>query len=129
MTDVPAAQPATVPPGGGGLPPVAVVPPAPPPVEQIEIEARDKLGIYLAEAALKLAQQTEMLSVDADPQKAKDMAQAALYLTEALVLVAPLESTGATAGPGGGPVPIPPKHMPPQASLNFAEQQATGRSA
>jgi hypothetical protein len=100
-----------------------MIPPVPP-VETIEVEARDKLGIHLAEAAMKLTQQAEMLSADEDPGKCKDMAQAALYLTEALVLVAPLESTAV----GQAPAPLPPRHMPPQASLNTAEQQATGRT-
>jgi hypothetical protein len=103
--------------------PLGPLPQAPPP----DVEIRDQLGAQLGTTALAMCQQVGMLSTG-DPAQCKDMAQAVLYMTEALVLVAPLESDGATAGPGGMPVPLPPKHLPPQASLNTAEQQATGRA-
>lgn len=133
--------PAAVPPPDG-QPPPGLVPPVPDPgvgplltpQEAQEVELRDHLGRELAEAAIALTKQAAQVSTG-DPGQCKDMAQAALYLTEALVLVAPLESTAAVTGPGGppgpggAPVPLPPKHSPPQTSTWMAEQQATGRTA
>src|SRR5438128_1811632 len=86
--------------------------------EAMEIEARDVLGMCLATEAEEMAKAAGAARGMGNTEDCVKYAEAALKLTQALVLVAPLEHTTPDQDTA-----LPPKHLSPLPSASFADQQ------
>lgn len=90
--------------------------------EAQEVELRDIAGACIADALEVYMKAGKAALGSNDMSGAKDIASAVLSLTQAVVLLAPVEHLQ----PGeqvNGNTPLPPKHLPPRQSASFALQQ------